>query len=100
MVEEKSRGRSKARVALEAVKGERTVSELADFQGAAHFDTISSGFSRFPAMADPPNIRTKLSQLVDHFQGANPTSPSLIFFRHCLMHACQGSIVVTISGKI
>ncbi|MGR3600489.1 MAG: IS6 family transposase, partial [Heliomarina sp.] len=36
------------------------------------FDTISSGFSRFPAIADPPICGTNLSQLVDHFQGATP----------------------------
>ncbi|WP_245820737.1 integrase core domain-containing protein, partial [Flavimaricola marinus] len=38
------------------------------------FDTISSGFSRFPAIADPPICGTNLSQLVDHFQGATPVS--------------------------
>ncbi|SFO44270.1 hypothetical protein SAMN04487859_1611, partial [Roseovarius lutimaris] len=36
------------------------------------FDTISSGFSRFPAIADPPSYGTNLSQVVDHLQGAIP----------------------------
>ncbi|WP_218145673.1 hypothetical protein, partial [Roseovarius lutimaris] len=31
-----------------------------------------SGFSRFPAIADPPSYGTNLSQVVDHFQGAIP----------------------------
>ena len=39
---------------------------------AGELDTISSGFSRFPAIADPPICGTKLSQLVDHLQGAIP----------------------------
>ncbi|MBL3701068.1 hypothetical protein GI582_00005, partial [Sulfitobacter sp. BDSS02] len=43
------------------------------------FDTISSGFSRFPAIADPPICGTNLSQLVDHFQGATPEGQSLSF---------------------
>lgn len=33
-----------------------------------NIDAISSGVSRFPAVADPPVLRGKPSQLVDHFQ--------------------------------
>ena len=36
------------------------------------FDSISSCLFRFPAIADPSIRGTKLSQLVDRFQGAIP----------------------------
>ncbi|MGR3603563.1 MAG: hypothetical protein ACU0FH_24430, partial [Heliomarina sp.] len=46
------------------------------------FDTISSGFSRFPAIADPPICGTNLSQLVDHFQGATPGLRHVLLIDH------------------
>ena len=36
------------------------------------FDMLSSSFSRFPAVADPPICGIKISQLSDHFQAATP----------------------------
>ena len=36
------------------------------------FDTISSGFSLFTAIASPPNYETKISQLLEHLLWAIP----------------------------